>query len=241
MRKIILMAAVAIIAATSFSSCSKSDDDGGDGGGYNGHNYVDLGLPSGVKWAICNIGATTPEGYGDYYAWGETETKTYYDWGTYKWMTSGQSSWKYVNKYQCADNETSACWYNGSTFIGDGKTTLELSDDVAHVKWGGSWRMPTMTEFKELEENCTWTWTTQNGVNGYKVTSNKNGNSIFLPAAGYRINSLLDDAGSGGHYWSSTLYGNGSFTAKGLYFISSYRETGNHGRTPGRSVRAVCP
>ena len=197
---------------------------------YNGHEYVDLGLPSGLKWATCNVGATTPEGYGNYYAWGETTPKTTYKWSTYKYCNGTYDS---MTKY-CTDSEYG---------IVDNKTTLELSDDAAHVNWGGSWRMPTKAEQDELRDinNCTWTWTTQNGVNGYKVTSKKNGNSIFLPAAGYRYYSDLSDAGSGGHYWSSSLLTSESYRAYDLYFYSSYVNWGYDNREYGHSVRPVCP
>ena len=197
---------------------------------FEGLEYVDLGLPSGLKWATCNVGADTPEEYGDYFAWGETEPKTSYNWSTYKYCNGDQYSMtKYCTKssYGTVDN----------------KTTLELTDDAAHVNWGGNWRMPTTAEQEELmsSSNCTWTWTTQNGVNGYKVTSVVNRNSIFLPAAGYRYDDGLDDAGSTGDYWSSSLYTNNNNSAYYVYFNSSYVDWGNYGsRYAGRTVRAVC-
>ena len=196
----------------------------------NGHAYVDLGLPSGLKWATCNVGADSPEDYGDYFAWGETQPKDYYDWSTYKYCNGSSTTMtKYCTKssYGTVDN----------------KTTLELTDDAAHVNWGGNWRMPTTAEQEELmsSSNCTWTWTTQNGVNGYKVTSVVNRNSIFLPAAGYRYDDGLDDAGSTGDYWSSSLYTNNNNSAYYVYFNSSYVDWGNYGsRYAGRTVRAVC-
>ena len=194
---------------------------------YNGHEYVDLGLS--VKWATCNVGATKPEEYGDYFAWGETQPTDYYDWSTYKWCNG---SYKTHTKY-CTDS------YFGTV---DNKTTLEMSDDAAHANWGGSWRMPTEAERDELLEQCTWTWTTQNGVNGYKVTSKKNGNSIFLPAAGYRYYSSLDSAGSKGYYWSSSL---GSLFPSLAYVLNfnsdSVSSGGESGRWYGHSVRPVCP
>ena len=204
----------------------------------NGHEYVDLGLPSGTLWATMNVGADSPEDYGDYFAWGETEPKDYYDWwDTYKWMTDGMSSWEGVNKYTYPDGQTSAVWYDeDGNFIGDNKTVLELADDAANANWGGDWRMPTKAEQDELRNTSytTWTWTTQNGVNGYKVTSKINGNSIFLPAAGCRGLFGLDDAGSYGSYWSSSLstYGSGSacdscFNLEGIYWYDyDYRYIG---------------
>ena len=181
---------------------------GDDSDPYNGHEYVDLGLPSGLKWATCNVGATNPEDYGDYFAWGETEPyyteghaqdspcsdwkagKTGYNWESYMWS----------NKYGTLTK------YNSNSDYGtvDNKTELEPADDAACQNWGGSWRMPTQSEFNELYQNCTCTWTTQNSVNGYKVTGS-NGNWIFLPAAGFRRNNArLESVGSIGCYWSST-------------------------------------
>ena len=192
----------------------------------NGHEYVDLGLPSGTKWATCNIGATTPEGYGDYYAWGETEPKTTYNWSTYKW---------------CKGSATTLTKYNTRSSYGtvDNKTVLELADDAARANWGGAWRMPTDAEWTELRENCTWTWTTKNGVNGYEVKSNINGNSIFLPAAGFRYGDDLRVAGDNGNYWSSSLGTDYPDVAWGVFFGSDYVYRGYVDRFYGRSVRPV--
>ena len=158
---------------------------------YNGHEYVDLGLPSGLKWATCNVGANSPEEYGGYYAWGETEEKENYSWETYKWCNG---SYNTMTKY-CISSDYGTV---------DNKTVLDSEDDVAHVKWGGSWRMPTEAEQEELYNNCSWSLTTQNGVNGYRVTG-PNGNSIFLPVAGYRIDTVYRERDSCGLYWSSSL------------------------------------
>ena len=192
----------------------------------NGHEYVDLGMS--VKWATMNVGASSPEDYGDYFAWGETEPKDVYDWSTYKW---------------CNGSYTSLTKYNTSSSYGtvDNKTTLELSDDAARANWGGSWRMPTDAELTELREQCTWSWTTQNGVNGYKVTSKSNGNSIFLPAAGYRNGSALYEAGSNGICWSSSLDTDSPNLAWGVYFDSGGVSGLNGYRIDGFSVRPVCP
>ncbi|MBQ7820306.1 MAG: hypothetical protein IJ341_11490, partial [Bacteroidales bacterium] len=196
----------------------------------NGHAYVDLGLS--VKWATCNVGATTPEEYGDYFAWGETETKDTYDWSTYKYCNGTEDS---MTKY-CTNSN------NGTV---DNKTTLELTDDAAHVNWGGSWRMPTKAEQEELMDtnNCTWEWIARNGVNGYKVTSKKNGNFIFLPAAGSLFSSYLGNAGSDGNYSSSSLGMYLSYHARDLYFGSTF-DGGvfwhESDRFYGHSVRAVC-
>lgn len=189
---------------------------------YNGHEYVDLGLS--VKWATMNVGASKPEDYGDYYAWGETigykDGKTYFDWSTY--LDNPSHDARTFTKYAL-----------------DKQTVLDPDDDVAHVKWGGNWRMPTRAEQDELRKNCTWTWTTQDGVKGYVVTG-PNGNSIFLPAAGSRYDSSLSDAGSYGYYWSSSLSEYGSYDAYDLFISSSDVSRGNIYRYIGKSVRPVC-
>ena len=194
----------------------------------NNHEYVDLGLPSGTLWATCNVGANSPEEYGNYYAWGETEPKSVYDWSPYKWC---KGSYDTLIKYNT----------NSSYGTVDNKTVLDLEDDAAHVNWGGDWRMPTQDEIKELwdSDNCTWSWITQNGVNGYRVTSKSNGNSIFLPAAGFRHRISLYEAGSCGGYWSSSLYSNDSCVA---YFLNFYFGTWSFYsdyRIGGRTVRPV--
>ena len=192
------------------------------------HDYVDLGLPSGIKWATCNVGATTPEGYGDYFAWGETTPKNNYDWSTYKYCNGSSST---LTKYNT----------NSSNGTIDNKTTLDLSDDAARANWGGTWRMPTRAEQEELINNCTWTWSTRNGVRGYKVTSKTNGNSIFLPAAGYRTGTSVYTVGSFGYYWSSSLYESIPNSAYGLYFYSDNVDWNNcYSRDYGHTVRAVC-
>ena len=191
----------------------------------SGHECVDLGLS--VKWATCNVGASSPEEYGDYYAWGETKTKDVYDWNTYKWCQGSENT---LTKY-CTDN------WDGTV---DNKTILESSDDVAHVKWGGNWRMPTDEEMIELRENCTWTETTQGGKNGYKVTG-PNGNSIFLPAAGCRSGGSLNFAGSGGVFWSSSLDTSYPDDASYVSFYSSNVGRYYGYRCYGQSVRPVCP
>ena len=195
----------------------------------NGYVWIDLGLPSGLKWATCNVGATTPEEYGDYFAWGETKPKSYYSWNTYKYCNGSDDT---MTKY-CVES------YYGTV---DKKTTLELTDDAAHVNWGGNWRMPTDDEYYELENtnNCTWEWTIQNGVNGYKVTSKKNGNSIFLPAAGYRYNDVLSSAGSIGSYWSFSLSWRYSCSAYCLNLYSDRVSWSTTNRYNGLPVRAVC-
>lgn len=128
--------------------------------------------------------------------------------------------------------------HNGYQDIGSDISGTQY--DVAHVRWGGTWRMPTITELAELNNSCTWTWTTMNGVKGYKVTG-PNGNSIFLPAAGYRDGTSVNYAGSYGDYWSSSLGTSGTDGARELYFGSGSHDTYCDYREDGRSVRPVCP
>ena len=217
---------------------------GGGGGGGSTEEYVDLGLPSGIKWAKRNLGASKPSDYGDYYAWGETTPKpkkAKYNWATYKWMQAGQSDWKHITKYTVADGQTEAIWYDaGGNFIGDNKTTLIAGDDAATANLGSPWRMPTIDEIKELLDNCTWTWTTQDGKNGYQVDG-PNGNSIFLPAAGYREGSGLRAAGRWGTYWLSSLSRTNSDRALNLSFDSGVHYLSNNDRFIGFTVRPVRP
>ena len=188
---------------------------------YNGHEYVDLGLPSGLLWATCNVGATSPEGYGDYFAWGETEPAP-------------------NNNYSSSNSSTyglSCSTLQSQGYI-DGEGNLTAQYDAATANWGGEWRMPTYDELKELSNNCTWTWTTQNGVNGYNVEG-PNGNSIFLPAAGCRNGSSLDYVGSRGYFWSSPPDESSRYHACSLYFISSGHSVNYYYRNYGLSVRPV--
>ena len=215
---------------------------GGGGTTPSTMEYVDLGLPSGLKWAKCNLGASKPSDYGDYYAWGETAPKADYTWATYKWMQAGQSDSKYITKYTIADGETEGIWYDSSgNFIGDNKTALDAADDAATAKLGSPWRMPTIGEIQELIDNCTWTWTTQDGVEGCQVDG-PNGNAIFLPAAGLRLDSGFHFAGGQGNYWSSSLYPDISKDARSLFLNSSGRhELHYYNRSIGFSVRPVRP
>ena len=193
------------------------------------HEYVDLGLSSGTLWATCNVGASSPEEYGNYFAWGETEPKDEYSWSTYKWC---EGSYTTMTKY-CIHTDYG---YNGFT---DGKRSLELEDDAAYVNWGPEWRMPSLEEEKELVKNCTWTWTTINDVKGYQVTG-PNGNSIFLPAAGYCHDGSLSFAGHDGYYWTRTLTFFASYSASLMDFLEGYTHWANYlHRYYGNTVRAV--
>lgn len=189
---------------------------------------VDLGLS--VKWGSFNVDADFPEDYGNYYAWGEIEPKEDYSWATYKW---------------CNGSSSTLSKYNSRVRYGtvDKKSNLDLEDDVAYVKWGDNWHIPTQAELEELRNNCIWTWTSVNGVYGYKITSNVNGytdNSIFLPAAGYYVNKELYALGSSCEYYSSSLLID---NPSDIYIIESNENSinyNNRGRNEGRTVRPVC-
>ncbi len=186
--------------------------------------YVDLGLPSGTLWATVNIGANSMEDYGDYFAWGETAPKYVYNWSSYKW---------------CNGSERSLTKYCTSSSYGtvDNMTELDLDDDAAYVNWGPEWRMPSQEQIQELMDNCTTYWTTINGVNGRLFTSNINGVSLFLPAAGYRYEGTQAGVGSRGDYWSRNL--RISIQPYALYISSSSVGMEYGIRDHGFTVRAV--
>ena len=224
MKKIAFFLMVAI--TTSFLPLTLSAQNGMD----HGHRYIDLGLPSGTKWADCNIGAKTRTNYGYYYAWGETSRKTKYDWDTYKYGSAYDELTKYCNvsKY-------------GKDGFTDYKKVLDLSDDVAHFLWGGDWRIPSKEQFKELIEYTKHKWTIINGVKGMLFTG-RNGHSIFLPAAGCRRGASLGGAGSYsyGGYWSRTLYADYPVIAYHLDFDSDDVKVSDfYSRDDGRTVRPV--
>lgn len=190
------------------------------------YEAVDLGLS--VNWASLNVGANSPEEAGNYYAWGEIEPKNNYAWSTYKW-SRGTS--KTLTKYN----------YTSDYGDVDGLYELEPDDDVAIQEWGNTWRLPTVDEVYELTEHCSWTWTVMNGVPGYKVESNISaykGNSIFLPAKGYRQNTELECAGEEGIYWTSDVYGYSAYT---MLLEDDYFSYGVLSRDLGALVRPVCP
>lgn len=201
----------------------------------DGHEFVDLGLPSGVKWATCNVGASSPEEKGDYFSWGETQSKTEYSWSTYKWCDGTENK---ITKYQK---------YGWST-SGNNEITLYASDDAAYANWGRNWRMPTNKQMLELITNCTWTDVYVKGWPVKKVTSKINGNIIYIPYAGRNGNISFN-----GEYWTSTYapyrestgdYSEQNKTASCLNFTTSSVQISNQNgnlRYVGMSVRAVCP
>ena len=215
------------------SFTTEGNSGGGGGGSLNGHAYVDLGLPSGLLWATCNVGADSPEEYGDYFAWGETQPKEYYDWSTYQYANG--TSWQDLQLTKYCTNADYG--YNGFT---DNLTTLLPEDDAATANWGSGWRMPTKEEWQELYNNTTHTWTTQNGMNGRLFTA-MNGNSLFLPAAGYRYENDFYNSFRLGYYWSSSLDTGYPDSARYFYFDSGNYGMGYYGyRYDGVTVRPVC-
>jgi len=199
------------------------------------YEYVDLGLTSGTLWATMNLGASSPEDYGDYFAWGEVNGydsgKTSFYWDTYKYCNGSSDS---MTKY-CT---------SGSYGNVDNKTELELSDDAAHHNWKGNWHMPSSAQFQELIDECTWTNKTQNGVWGFQVKSKKNANSLFLPAAGYYYSSALKGVGEVLYYWSRDKYST-CYKAEKLYVrYNSYSysyifSVSTSSRYEGQSIRPV--
>ncbi len=212
-----LLFVITMIVSVSMLSCNPQDEDDDKNideiskatGEINGYGYVDLGLPSGTKWATCNIGALSYEDYGNYYAWGEIETKTEYT------------------------EENSLTWgVNMTDISGNAKY------DVARAEWGNSWRLPNKTELEELDVECTWVLFTKNNVNGYKVTG-PNGNSIFIPIAGYFCDSTLYNAGIYSYLWSSTPHENSVDYSYSLEFKSGSRKVLWGNRYDGYSIRPV--
>ena len=205
------------------AGCHKEE---GTGGGSAGNDWVDLGLPSGLLWATRNVGATSPGDYGDYFAWGETTPKSSSEWSNYRYCHGGPLQ---LTKY-CSN---SSYGYNGFT---DNLTILQPGDDAATANYGG--RTPTREEWQELMDKTTSQWTTQNGVNGRRFTG-ANGNSLFLPAAGYLWGSSLKEAGSNGSYWSSSLVTDHPDYAFCFVFDSSKLRLSDASRVDGFPVRAV--
>ena len=200
------------------------------------HEYVDLGLS--VKWATCNVGASKPEEAGCHYAWGELEEKDNYIVENYKFYDS--DDYYRINKY----NSNSLDGKDGFT---DDKMILDPEDDVAHVKWGGKWRMPTAEEWEELIEDCTWEWVKVNGMGGYRISGKKPGykdRSIFLPASGsyLRMDNEFDLYGKTGDYWSSSRSTDNYYRPASGFFIDrfEYKKSVTSRHLP-KSIRPVCP
>lgn len=192
----------------------------------NGHAWVDLG--TGVKWAVANIGASTPGDPGAYYAWGELNTKNDYSWSSYRFGGSSNG----ITKYCSTPND-------GMDGFTDMLTRLLDEDDIAHNEWGGDWRLPTSSELKAMVSACISTWTSRNGHDGILFTSKTTGEEVFFPAAGFRTNRGFNGVGQSGRYWSSSLNADGSTSAWGLYFDSSNSNTRSNKRVNGFTIRPV--
>ena len=225
-----------LVAALLVWGCAPEDDpdQGGNGGSGDtiavAHDYVDLGLPSGLLWATCNVGADDPEDCGDYFAWGETDAKELYDWKSYPYACFVNG--RYVLTKYCTD---STCGYNGMV---DGLTVLEAADDAATANWGADWHMPTKEEWEELCRHSTCIRITQNGVEGRLITG-PNGNSIFLPATGFYLDGDLICNGLG-IYWSSSLQTGSQVSAWSFHYsLDDYHVCGTYERSRGQVVRAV--
>ncbi len=209
MKKLFSIIAVVAIALFVFTACEQISTSGS-----KKHEFVDLGLS--VKWATCNIGAETPEAYGDYFAWGEIETKESYDWDTYKYTLA-------LTKYNKKDS----------------LVVIESVDDIATVSWGEGWRIPTKEEQEELINNCKWYWMKENGVYGYLIEG-VNGNTIFLPAGGHKNKTDVIKAGEAGFYWSSSLYETSKGSATILYLYAREKAQTVNNRYIGANIRPVC-
>lgn len=207
-------------------------------GNVAGYDYVDLGLASGRLWATCNVGASKPTEYGDYFAWGETKPKEVYNWETYKWCMN-----KKTNEYGEPVDFTKYC--TKSTYgTEDKKTVLEAEDDAATANWGAAWRMPTTEEQNELLDGCNWEWVEDfngSGENGLLGTSKANGATIFLPAVGSRYDMALNFAGYSVDCWSSSLYEDIQNSAYRLYYFrdGNIKWHSSSLRSVGHCVRAV--
>ena len=215
-----------LMTAMIFVGCKKDKNDDSGGGGDN-QSYVDLELPSGLLWATCNMGASKPEAYGVYIAWGETGTKDTYSWANYKYCESSMFALtKYCNSADCG--------YEGYT---DSLTVLLPEDDAAAVRWGDGWHMPSVEDWLELFENTTYTWTTRRGTEGALFTA-PNGESLFFPAAGYRMDDDSYYAGSEGYYWSTAIVETRPYDAWCPVFHSGGMNL-NSSRSVGQCIRPV--
>lgn len=221
-----LLMAIAAILSVEMVSCDKDDNNEGDN---TSVEWVDLGLPSGLLWAKCNLGANFPEEYGDYYAWGETQPKDVYNWSTYRYCTvDSEGNLGTLTKYNTRSNFGTI----------DNLTTMQSMDDAATQSLGNGARTPTKADWDELIANTTVKWTTVNGVNGRRFTA-PNGNTLFLPAVGSRDGSEFEGEGSYGNYWSSSLHTDNPVRAWCFYFYSDVQNMYFFDRRSGFAVRAV--
>lgn len=225
MKDVLLALAIAILCVGAVS-CGKEDNGNTD---QPITEWVDLGLPSGLLWASCNLGANTPEEYGNYYAWAETYPKSFYNWSSYRYCTTDD------------DGELlTLTKYNTDSSYGrvDNLTVLQPGDDAATVIRGRSIHTPTAEEWRELMDNTDSEWTTMNGVEGRKFTG-ANGNSIFLPAAGHFWDNEHYGEGTLGDYWTDTLYTITPHIALNFHFNANVQNISYYTRDYGFTVRPV--
>ncbi|MBO4773054.1 MAG: hypothetical protein J5595_11000 [Bacteroidales bacterium] len=220
MKKISLMVVFMLITTVIWAQDNDRDKE---------HLHVDLGLPSGTLWAFTNLGAALPEDFGDYYAWGEVDYKSDYSWNTYKYVKGGDAT-KFT-KY-CAQATIGNAKYTDTLVV------LEAQDDVATQKWGADWCMPTREQFDELKKECTWKWTVRNGKNIIEITG-KNGNKLYMPAAGCHFNKSRSLVGSNGYYWSSSISDKGSGRGACFTFSQNDMEVSVRARNIGNTIRPV--
>lgn len=235
-----IMLSMAMVFAVGCKPENDPENGGNDNGGgsevtftvsgnYQGHNYVDLGLPSGNLWATCNLGADVPESYGAFIAWGETQPKdTTYWWDTYKY--SATDDFHGLTKYCC----NAEFGFNG---FYDGLRVLLDEDEAAKANWGGDWRMPSHNDWEELVDNCSSEWVTIDDVKG-KLFTASNGNTLFLPAAGL-ISYMVDAVNVHGHYWMNELVESGVTVAQEFMFSANDNSLIGTYRCYGQSVRPV--
>ena len=233
----LLTTVMAVMTTMTLVSCSDDDDDNADSGTASKIKFylecpddhhphiIDLGLSSGTKWACCNVGADMPEDYGGYYAWGETEEKTIYNDITYQYCKG-------------EDTDGDGLYDKNLVYKDLGDDIASTQYDVAHVKWGGYWRMPSVSQYIEVFKNCTSKWTTKNGVNGYQFTG-PNGGTIFLPATGFQWGDQLLVPGTTGSYWLSTQSDSDLRFANFLSFVQGGVGWSSSRRRCGLAVRPV--
>lgn len=227
MKKIFYALMTSVIALCG-TGCSSSEES--VSGQLEGHNYVDLGLPSGTLWATCNLGATQPEENGAYYAWGETTPKSEFEWTNYKYGNGEAESRIKMTKY-CSHEKKG---------VVDNIQLLDSTDDAASVSWNGKWRIPTKEEWEELLDGCTWEWVKNykgSGLDMKKGTSKSNGKTILFPFSGYYNGTAFFNNSSA--FWSSTQKADNGLYAYFVRMLTHNQNMNNGHRKQGMTIRAV--
>ena len=227
MKKIFYALMTSVIALCG-TGCSSSEES--VSGQLEGHNYVDLGLPSGTLWATCNLGANQPEENGAYYAWGETSPKSEFEWTNYKYGNGEAESRIKMTKY-CSHEKKGAV---------DNIQLLDSTDDAASATWNGKWRIPTKEEWEELLDGCTWEWVKNykgSGLDMKKGTSKSNGKTILFPFSGYYNGTAFFNNSSA--FWSSTQKADNGLDAYFVRMLTHNQNMNNGHRKQGMTIRAV--